>query len=801
LQPAHPHQNPEPAAGTQPQPIPGAFNPPVPPKARAHALQPQRIPAPPTVLSSSPTAATIFAAFRRRWFLAISLGLLVGACVAVVLWLVTPQTYTARAFLRVQSVYPFILTQTPDTITEFNIYKQDQMFLVKTRGVLNSALNDPNVIANLSDPNNPVVKNEIDLVAWLNKEVIVDGASPQIIRIAMVGNDSKRITLLVEAIRDAYLREQIENEHLRRVRRLDDLKNIHDKKELALKAKRDSLKDLAADLGTRDPKVLAIKQELELKRLSNIQNELTQIESKLRQGQLEAYMLTDPVTLPAFTAGTIGILSSSAQGPLLTASGLFPGRPHQTSRIGVSEVSIEERLRNDPEYNRLAKYVSQQEQKLARLKSDAVNPEKEPQFRTLVEGIELAKKELAARRDALRPSIVLELRAKILSDVDASRATAQGRVDFMQRLKEVLQHEFEEHLTKHKDTNRKAADLEWLKEEIGLVEDTVKRSAVQVNNLEIEIDYRKFRVTKDGLGPAEFYEDGHTGFKKASMGFFGAFAFVICAVTYLEFRSRKVNSAEDLVDGLQIKLMGTMPVMSRRSTGKKGAAASRKNRQLHSHMLESVDATRLLILHTARSESMQVLMVTSAYGGEGKTMLSSHLAVSLASTGYRTLLIDGDLRRPTMHKVFNLPSTPGLSEVLRQEIDIDQVIRPGPVDGLALLTAGSCKNQPGQLLSQASIGPLLETFRQQYDYIILDSAPVLPVADSQLLGQHADGVVLSVLRDVSRLPSVHAAYTRLSMLHIRILGAVIHGTPSNSYYLHYSYESTAETTTKAGVDS
>jgi succinoglycan biosynthesis transport protein ExoP len=226
-----------------------------------------------------------------------------------------------------------------------------------------------------------------------------------------------------------------------------------------------------------------------------------------------------------------------------------------------------------------------------------------------------------------------------------------------------------------------------------------------------------------------------------------------------------------------------MPALSKR--GKGGQGTHQNDRRLHSHFVESIDATRLVLLHTARLESLQVLLMTSAFGGEGKTTLSSHLAVNLATVGYRTLLIDADLRRPAVHKVFRQPRQPGLCEVLRGEIDVSEAVQAGPVDGLSLLLAGDSLGQPAKLLTQGGLGKLLPALRKQYDYVLVDSAPVLPVADSQCICQYVDGVILSVLRGVSRLPAVHAACERLGTLQIRLLGAVVQGATGDSYYHRY----------------
>jgi capsular exopolysaccharide synthesis family protein len=215
--------------------------------------------------------------------------------------------------------------------------------------------------------------------------------------------------------------------------------------------------------------------------------------------------------------------------------------------------------------------------------------------------------------------------------------------------------------------------------------------------------------------------------------------------------------------------------------------------QFWRHLLtESIDATRTMLVHTARQDSLRVIMVTSALGGEGKTMVSSHLAVSLARAGLRTLLLDSDLRRPAIHRIFNLPVGPGLAELLRGEADLAAAVKPGPLPGLSILPAGQPNGQALQALTQGILSASLQHLREQFDFIIIDSAPVLPVPDSQLIGQCADGVVLAIRHEVSRLAAVTAAAERLTSLDIRLLGAVVNGEKPLGYDSAYYHTNLSE---------
>src|SRR5439155_15631893 len=178
-------------------------------------------------------------------------------------------------------------------------------------------------------------------------------------------------------------------------------------------------------------------------------------------------------------------------------------------------------------------------------------------------------------------------------------------------------------------------------------------------------------------------------------------------------------------------------------------------------LAEAVDATRTMLLRAARTEGLRVVMVTSAHSGEGKTSLSTHLAASLAQVGYRTLFIDGDLRNPIAHRVFELEPEPGFCELLRGEVEVAELVRQTPVDLLSMIPAGRWDVEASRALGREGVlGELLQPLRSEFDFVIIDSSPVLPVVDPLLIGQQADGTILSVLRDVRRMPSGYAAHER-----------------------------------------
>ncbi|MCS7046912.1 MAG: CpsD/CapB family tyrosine-protein kinase, partial [Gemmataceae bacterium] len=312
-----------------------------------------------------------------------------------------------------------------------------------------------------------------------------------------------------------------------------------------------------------------------------------------------------------------------------------------------------------------------------------------------------------------------------------------------------------------------------LRDKIASMEKAIGK--VQEDIVVLRANAAKTRVTllQPAVEPQE--KEMSRQIKVAGAGSVGMFGLLLFGVAFLEFRSRKVGSSTEVASGLGIPVVGTVPPLPEPARRPLPGGASQYDAYWQSRLMESIDSIRTLLLHASRGEALRVIMVSSAVGGEGKTSLASQLAASLARAWKRTLLIDGDLRNPAVHKLFNVPLDPGFSEVLRGEAEPTQAIQATPVSRLWTMPAGRWDAHTVQALAQDHVRQLFHDLKQQYDFIVVDSCPVLPVADSLLLAQHVDGVLMSVMRDVSRLPAIWTTQQRLHSLGIRTLGAVVIG--------------------------
>ena len=151
-------------------------------------------------------------------------------------------------------------------------------------------------------------------------------------------------------------------------------------------------------------------------------------------------------------------------------------------------------------------------------------------------------------------------------------------------------------------------------------------------------------------------------------------------------------------------------------------------------------------------------------------------------TGAATLLVDFDLRKSSLHDVFNTPRSPGVSEFLRGESEFERIVRPTDSQHLSLLTAGAPFTNSLGTLSNGVTRSLFDQARQNFEFVVVDGSPILPVVDALLTSQHVDTVVLSVRRDVSEAPRIQAACEQLSAFGVEECVAVLAGSDDGLDY-------------------
>ncbi|MEP7199570.1 MAG: polysaccharide biosynthesis tyrosine autokinase [Chloroflexota bacterium] len=259
-------------------------------------------------------------------------------------------------------------------------------------------------------------------------------------------------------------------------------------------------------------------------------------------------------------------------------------------------------------------------------------------------------------------------------------------------------------------------------------------------------------------------------------------------VFFIEYLDDTLKTADDIQQTLGLTTLGTVLRLPSQERGKLLLAAE----QPKSSFAEALRALRTNIQYSSIDKPIKTVLVTSAGPSEGKSTLASNLAVVMAQAGLRTVLIDGDLRRPSVHKIFALNNQRGLTNALVQEpFHLDGDLRLAPTENLKVMTSGPMPPNPSELLGSHRMAALLETLKREADFIVLDSPPTLAVTDASVLASKVDGVILVIDSGSTRRGLALKAKEQLEQVGARILGVAVNKLSARSggsnYYYYYNY--------------
>lgn len=205
-----------------------------------------------------------------------------------------------------------------------------------------------------------------------------------------------------------------------------------------------------------------------------------------------------------------------------------------------------------------------------------------------------------------------------------------------------------------------------------------------------------------------------------------------------------------------------------------------------SNISEQFRTIRTNILYSSVENQTQSIIVTSAGPSEGKSTTSANLAVAFAQSGMKTVLVDADLRRPTVHRSFFMENTKGLSSLLSiRRMSLGEVIQPSDVRNLDLITSGPISPNPSELLASSRMRKVLHILKQEYDVIIFDVPPVGTVTDAQLIASQVDGTLLVVREDQTEKSGLERAVKLLDQVDANIIGAIYIGEITEQNYGYY----------------
>lgn len=702
---------------------------------------------------------------RRTWFVAVLLGVIAGGAAAYGAWKYVPAPYMAFSELRISSVDQKILFNTAETTSDFSTYKQTQLKLITSPFVLNAAIREPD-IAKL-----PLLQSKERPVDWLEGSIRVSSPGQEFIRVALEGDSPQDMALVLNAVTQAFLEEVVNKERTVRQERLRKLEGFNRTINEELREKKADLQKLATSLKTTDPGTLSVKRQMEYEYFGQLREEFTRLRFDLMQAnlQLAARMKrSEPVSAETKT-----------NEPELSQEELL-----------VSDQLLNERISIDPEYKRVENNIRELEwmvsDRLQRLG---------PKHPDLVRSQNQLERMLTLS-DEVKESIKKRLFIESRASENATIAELQNRVQLLEVEKEHLESELSEWKETEKGVGTLSFELEALKDDIAHSEATANRFRNEIEALTIEIQAPQ-RITLHRLAEPPTTPQVSKKYKMAGAAGLGMFGLIASGIVFLDFRRKRVNTIDEISGNLRMRIIGAIPSLPRavlKAVDDNRRPLSSQNVALKSVLREAFDSARAVLMRDSRMHSVETILVTSASDGEGKTSVACQLATSLARAGRKVVLVDCDLRRPTVHRVYGLDHTDGFCEVLRGEAELDNAVQSTQLQNLSIIPAGRVNSQALQLLAEGRAHDIYKHLKEDYEFVVIDSAPLLPVADSLLIAQDVDSVILAIQRDVSRLGNVAAAKQRLEMIGIPLSGAILIGLDefSNKYGYYSRHYNTME---------
>ena len=685
------------------------------------------------------SAPNLIVPILRRWYIVLVTFLVVCAIGIPAVWLLTKPTYAATAAIRVAPIISSILfsdKESEGVIPMYQNFMNTQADLIKSDQVLQRVADD------IVDKNMKFFEGAANPVAKLRNALInenitvIPGRKSELIMITMENQDKTEAVQIVDAFVKAYMAIEVSKETEGGDRKLAVLEK--ESKVLAdkLQRQRQTIRQMAEEYGSV---ALTGRQEMMLQRVADLQTELTK-------------MQTRRITL-------------EAQQQLLDQTGQQETSPDTRFKMRYEFINA------NPTFQVLSGNITQLDQGLivARQTLAPTNPE----LKRKAELLEALEIRLEEKRGELGKTFDNLMTKELSRNYEGQLANAKIELaqiaDYEKRLQDMLAKENSETI----ELGRKHLTIQDQQEQLYLTKelyDTVRR---RVQQLEME---RKRPARISIAYNASVAPVPNKRIKYTAALIFGSLA-AGCSIALLIGKADySLYTPDDIARRVGIRIIGT--------TTNADYFSTRKLPRQISCDYQNICANLGLLNGNGIPNK---LVITSAAMRDGKTTFAINLATSLAKANKKVLLVDGDLRKPDIRRLLNLPKNPrGLNDVLFGE-KFEDFVHSIPSIGLDVLTAEQRMGDVSELLSVSHFGEFLNTAGTEYDHVIIDTPPVLAFPDALLLAKMADGVILTSFSGRTTGQDLKETLKRLQEIKVKVLGTVFHNVGINYSHNRYAY--------------
>ena len=727
-----------------------------------------------------------------RWKWLPILGGAIGLTVGYLVYNQRPPQYQAYALLNVESPG---MRQLPLDVGGMYVTPKgisDELIVIRSKTVLNNAIEKGSLT------NHPKLagKSKQEILEWLKDEDILDAklaskdSDTNVIQISVTTDDAELSAKTLEAVVDGYqdyVSKKLDDSSQEAILALQLYQKKYEDEKDELKKTTESLKQnkeiLFVEGKPQDPlaaKLLALQQSV-----IQVETKTSGLESLLEQVK-EAQANGRPVEsilrlIASSSTETMDRLAESANSKL----------GFEELRLARSSVLMFDNTEVSPVRRQLKLELENLGEehpavKNTRQKLKLLEEELEDRKKSLIAMEESFNKMMGEQASDALPSVEMQLKTSVIALNEELARLNREKILYNAEV-DKIRGRVQENSTKIFNYLSSQAGLEAL----GKTSEEII-AAVSKLTAATDLNGKTIKVLEQSslgifVGPQLIRYLGIGGF----LGF-AAF----CGLAYLlELADRSYRGPDEIAGDLGMPIVGHLPLASLSNSKRIDTKIDSSVVTVHkskSAVSEAFRGIRTALFFNNQQGNMKVIQVTSPIPGDGKSTIASNLAVSIAQSGRKVCLVDCDFRRPRVSKIFGVGSDVGLVQVISEKSKLEEAIQDSSIENLSVLSCGRRPANPAELLSSEKFQSIIAELRQKFDYVILDTPPVLVVSDPATVAPVADGVILTVRLRRNLKPIAIRASQMLHAMNANMIGVVVNGVGvgANGYgYGGYRYDS------------
>ena len=704
---------------------------------------------------------------RLHWLTILFCGALLGCALAYAAWTLMPPKYESYALFQVNSAPPSISANNDPTRgkTEFVTYIKTTASLFRSPTVYNAALGNERMI------DVPTIQAEKDPFKYLDEKLVVENKEgTEIIRLSIQGENPDDVQRIIVAITAAYLREVVQRESDVKTAILTQLQSAKTSLETIMKAKTSSRPDQAAGVVPGVAGAVPMPLDPMIPVTPAALNTDPVDPARIKQAMFPILIQQVAKLKTEFPAYDLNISEKKA---------LFEATKKAIQILMDTPLSQEslDFAKSDPEYLR-AQANAKHAREDYKHRFGSVNDPTSPGIKALERKAEQAEIDAKKILDERAKTVELAKRKPAFQELNQTLNYANNTILKLAEEKKIAAQQLASANKDLAETSFPAGDprsphakkepMTWLQpSEVDYMshENLYQRVTAQLIAAEYDAKLPPRVYVRDRASPPMQKDTKKQIIAAVFAGLMG-FALVGAFVVAYESRARKVSSLGEMKTACATPVVSVIPWVPNAATARDPIKRGDVN--------EAIDKLRAYFAQTWLNRGATTVTVTSALGDEGKSFTAFGLASSLAQAGYKTLLVDFDLREPSLHGYAGVPNTLGVCELLRGEADFRKTIQVLP-NGLHFLPAGKWSDEARQAAVGGRLDALLLRLKEPFDCIVLHGHALLTAAEAVEVARRSEVVLLCAQYRESRIPLVKRAAERIATMEIPYSGIVYSG--------------------------